>query len=947
MINKALYQMCAALYRSLGLFYTFMISIADGSVFRTDMLQQASQNIYILVGIFMLFRVAVSLLNMVIDPDRVSDKQSGAGKMISRILVSIVLLLTMNSLIFPLAKRLQDAIISPKDGSGSILFRIFEISTSGDYEYDDSKHHPDDTTTPRPTKDSLVCYYFKTNFTTGSSNNFTMNTGSFYKIMFTTTSSGTKVNNKENYFKFATGKEHLRNYEEDTVAFNFSSYNSITNQRNNTNAYSSCPRYLKSSGSSLYDNDYADETNSSSNEYLIFGGNSLADTLSTMTSIAHNKTGDTWKSLFNIPGGSNTTINTTIGNENSEIKTIIENGESNSLSRNGIHFARSIFNPFIHCVSNSEKAECEKAKSELFTSSDVDKKMEKWIKNEDASLDNFLALIVGIAIFLFMVWLCLEIAVRAIKMLLLEFISPIAIIAYMNPNDEIFKKWTKMYIGAYLELFFKLFAISLVTLLLGAMNIFDGSGKGPFETLVWILALFIFAMSVPNLLSEIFGIKDMAGGFKDTFNLAKKGLGFGAGAVVGGIGGLLGGALGEGGSVGNAAKGFLGGMARGAKGGWKGNIKGGLSDQAQRNKHNRWLSADRAQHNDSIVEGDGKEKRTAVGDWWGTTVAKGQIAIGQKTHYEVAEEKLKAIKDAQSDVDRYESLADKKAMKYSLTRYRALADAQNALNDAENGRPGALDVATATANFEKAKKQARKQYTNDLMNGMYKDDIDEHAALDAANASTRAVSPNKTTYYQNVSDNGEIKLTEAVMKKQSAALDNLEKFVETKKLTVDVVTELHLDSQFKSEAMRSVNLLDKELKSYIEANANTLKLIPKDITLQLEQARQSGKADEIKVAEEKYSFAVEAAMDEARIALNAGDPENKYGEKLVKASSTIKDSIQGKLIEAANDSDFSKIITDSVGKVKDTLGENLSTQKMAMADAEASYKAASQGPSAK
>lgn len=49
--------------------------------------------IYTLVGIFMLFRLAVSLINALINPDKIHDGKTGVGKILTRIMVSLVLVL--------------------------------------------------------------------------------------------------------------------------------------------------------------------------------------------------------------------------------------------------------------------------------------------------------------------------------------------------------------------------------------------------------------------------------------------------------------------------------------------------------------------------------------------------------------------------------------------------------------------------------------------------------------------------------------------------------------------------------------------------------------------------------------------------------------------------------------------------------------------------------------
>lgn len=67
-------------------------------------------NIYVIIGIFMIFRVAFSLIQMLANPDMIADKEKGVGKIASRIVICFALIIMVPT-IFDLAYSLQDAII--------------------------------------------------------------------------------------------------------------------------------------------------------------------------------------------------------------------------------------------------------------------------------------------------------------------------------------------------------------------------------------------------------------------------------------------------------------------------------------------------------------------------------------------------------------------------------------------------------------------------------------------------------------------------------------------------------------------------------------------------------------------------------------------------------------------------------------------------------------------
>lgn len=72
---------------------------------------EISKNCYIIIGIFALFRIALMLINAIINPDKLTDKQEGYGNMLSRLIITIVLFIAV-PIIFDLSRELQSEIIN-------------------------------------------------------------------------------------------------------------------------------------------------------------------------------------------------------------------------------------------------------------------------------------------------------------------------------------------------------------------------------------------------------------------------------------------------------------------------------------------------------------------------------------------------------------------------------------------------------------------------------------------------------------------------------------------------------------------------------------------------------------------------------------------------------------------------------------------------------------------
>ena len=73
-------------------------------------LQSLVSHVYVLLGIFMLFKVSFSFLQYIVDPNSFRDSSKGIGKLITNVLVALVLLVSVPS-IFNMATVLQTKII--------------------------------------------------------------------------------------------------------------------------------------------------------------------------------------------------------------------------------------------------------------------------------------------------------------------------------------------------------------------------------------------------------------------------------------------------------------------------------------------------------------------------------------------------------------------------------------------------------------------------------------------------------------------------------------------------------------------------------------------------------------------------------------------------------------------------------------------------------------------
>ncbi|MBR2833384.1 MAG: hypothetical protein IKE75_03015 [Bacilli bacterium] len=121
--------------------YELIFYMANINLFNNDILSALINRVYLLLGIFMLFKVAFSLLQYMIDPNTFNDKAKGFGKLITNTLVAMILLV-MTPFIFEKAYDIQGDILL-----SNIIPRLILGDTSyNDYTGDDGEINTDAVT---------------------------------------------------------------------------------------------------------------------------------------------------------------------------------------------------------------------------------------------------------------------------------------------------------------------------------------------------------------------------------------------------------------------------------------------------------------------------------------------------------------------------------------------------------------------------------------------------------------------------------------------------------------------------------------------------------------------------------------------------------------------------------------------------------------------------------
>lgn len=108
-------------YKVFEFLYTLFEYVAKVDMYDNDYFNYLLDRIWILIGVVALFSLAISIVKYVADPDSLSDKSKGAGALVKRTLVSVVLLISVNA-IFKEARDIQNNIIF--EGNINIVSRL-------------------------------------------------------------------------------------------------------------------------------------------------------------------------------------------------------------------------------------------------------------------------------------------------------------------------------------------------------------------------------------------------------------------------------------------------------------------------------------------------------------------------------------------------------------------------------------------------------------------------------------------------------------------------------------------------------------------------------------------------------------------------------------------------------------------------------------------------------
>lgn len=91
-------------YWVLGFMYEILFNVASADIFSNETIKNFYGRIQLILGVFMIFKLAVTIIQGILNPDTFTDKKSGFGNIISRVITAIVLLAVLTPINIPAAR---------------------------------------------------------------------------------------------------------------------------------------------------------------------------------------------------------------------------------------------------------------------------------------------------------------------------------------------------------------------------------------------------------------------------------------------------------------------------------------------------------------------------------------------------------------------------------------------------------------------------------------------------------------------------------------------------------------------------------------------------------------------------------------------------------------------------------------------------------------------------
>ncbi len=91
-LRNSLYDIAQGIYSIVEVILNLFFKISDYTLFDNDLIGTIFSRLLLVIGVFMLFKLIINLISYLINPELIKDKERGAGKLITRMVMMLILL---------------------------------------------------------------------------------------------------------------------------------------------------------------------------------------------------------------------------------------------------------------------------------------------------------------------------------------------------------------------------------------------------------------------------------------------------------------------------------------------------------------------------------------------------------------------------------------------------------------------------------------------------------------------------------------------------------------------------------------------------------------------------------------------------------------------------------------------------------------------------------------
>lgn len=113
-----------AAYTLLGWMYEILFNVASADIFANETVQKFYGRIQMIIGVFMLFKLAVSIIQGIINPDTFTDKKAGFSTIISRVVFALIMLTILTPINIPGARSSYEINLN---NNGLLFGTLYEL----------------------------------------------------------------------------------------------------------------------------------------------------------------------------------------------------------------------------------------------------------------------------------------------------------------------------------------------------------------------------------------------------------------------------------------------------------------------------------------------------------------------------------------------------------------------------------------------------------------------------------------------------------------------------------------------------------------------------------------------------------------------------------------------------------------------------------------------------